>query len=71
MPFEEVPLTSEAVQQLQATIRQRIVRIFVRRSRLDKGDGEAMCACTHGGGFFLDASVCCTSKPTTVKVWSP
>ena len=55
--FEEVRLTPEAVQRLQATIRQRIVRLFVRRDLLDKTDGEVMCACERGGGFSLDAGV--------------
>lgn len=55
--FEEVRLAPETVQRLQATIRKRIVRLFVRRGRLDKAEGDALCACEHGGGFSLDAGV--------------
>ncbi len=55
--FEAVRLAPEAVQRLLATIRKRIVRLFVRRGRLDKAEGDALCACEHGGGFSLDAGV--------------
>ena len=55
--FEAVRLTPEVVQRLQATIRKRIVRLFVRRGLLDKAEGDALCACEHGGGFSLDAGV--------------
>jgi hypothetical protein len=42
---------------LQRTIRQRIVRLFVRRGLLDKAEGQAMNTCKHDGGFSLDTSV--------------
>ncbi len=35
----------------QATLRQRIVSLFVRRGLLDQTDGEAMRRCKHGGSF--------------------
>lgn len=55
--FEAVRLTPEAVQRLQATIRKRIVRLFVRRGLLDRAEGDALCTCEHGDGFSLDAGV--------------
>jgi Arc/MetJ family transcription regulator len=55
--FEETHLTPETVQRLQTTIRRRIVGLFVRRGLLERADGEAMCACEHGGGFSLDTRV--------------
>lgn len=42
---------------LQRTIRQRIVRLFVRGGLLDKAEGQAMITCEHDGGFSLDTSV--------------
>lgn len=48
---------TEAVQRLQATIRKRIVGLFVRRGLLDKAEGDVLCACEHGSGFSLDAGV--------------
>lgn len=62
--FEEARLTPAAVQRLQATIRQRIVCLFVRRGLLERADGRALCACEHGGGFSFDAGA---SRPTTGK----
>lgn len=55
--FEQARLTPDAVQGLQATIRQRIVGLFVRCGLLERADGEAMRRCEHGGGFSLDTSV--------------
>jgi len=55
--FEEVRLTPQAVLRLQATIRKRIVRLFVRRGLLAKGDGEALCVSEHDAGFSLNAAV--------------
>ena len=55
--FQETYLTAEQMTHLQRTIRQRIVRLFVRRGLLDKAEGQAMIACEHDGGFSLDTSV--------------
>ena len=55
--FQETCLTAEQMAHLQRTIRQRIVRIFVRRGLLDKAEGQAMNTCKHDGGFSLDTSV--------------
>ena len=55
--FQETYLTAEQMMHLQRTIRQRIVRLFVRRGLLDKAEGQAMIACEHDGGFSLDTSV--------------
>lgn len=42
----------------QVQVRQRILRTFVRRGLIDKGDRDEMLSWEHGGGFSLDASVC-------------
>ncbi|GAB1234115.1 IS91 family transposase [Ferrigenium sp. UT5] len=47
-----------AIAQVQAKIRQRILRAFVRRGLISKGDRDEMLSWEHGGGFSLDASVC-------------
>ena len=51
-------LDAAAIAQVQAQVRQRILRAFVRRGLIDKCDGEEMGSWEHGGGFSLDASVC-------------
>ena len=51
-------LDAAAIAQVQAQVRQRILRAFVRRGLIDKSDGDEMGAWEHGGGFSLDASVC-------------
>jgi hypothetical protein len=55
--FQETRLTAEAQARLQATLRKRIVSLFVRRGLVDEAEGEAMRRCEHGGGFSLEASV--------------
>ena len=55
--FLETRLTAEQMARLQRTIRQRIVRLFVRRGLLDKAEGQAMITCEHDGGFSLDTRV--------------
>jgi len=55
--FQEMCLTAEQMAHLQRTIRQRIVRLFVRRGLLDKAEGQALTTCEHDGGFSLDTSV--------------
>jgi hypothetical protein len=57
LQFQEVCLTPEQMAALQRTIRQRIVRLFVRRGILDKDEGQSMIDCEHDGGFSLNASV--------------
>ena len=39
-------------------MRQHILRAFVRRGLIGKGDRDEMMGWVHGGGFTLDASVC-------------
>ena len=55
--FQETYLTAKQMTHLQRTIRQRIVRLFVRRGLLDKAEGHAMMTRAHDGGFSLDSSV--------------
>ena len=51
-------LDTAAIAQVQAQIRQRILRAFVRRGLIGKSDRDEMMGWEHGGGFSLDASVC-------------
>ncbi len=51
-------LDAAAIAQVQAQVRQRILRAFVRRGLIGKGDRDEMLSWEHGGGFSLDASVC-------------
>jgi hypothetical protein len=55
--FEEVRLSPEREAELAATLRQRIVRQFVRRGLLEKAEGRAIERSEHGAGFSLDAGV--------------
>jgi len=56
--FTEVDgLGAAGAQPVQAQVRRRILRAFVRRGLLDKDDGKEMAQWDHGGGFSLDASV--------------
>ena len=55
--FQETRLLTEQMVHLQRTIRQRIVRLFVRRGLLDKAESQALNTCEHDGGFSLDTSV--------------
>ena len=51
-------LDAAAIAQVQAQVRQRILRAFVRRGLIGKSDRDEMMSWEHGGGFSLDASVC-------------
>jgi len=51
-------LDTAAIAQVQAQVRQRILRAFVRRGLIGKSDRDEMMGWEHGGGFSLDASVC-------------
>ncbi len=50
-------LDAAAIAQVQAQVRQRILRAFVRRGLIGKADRDEMLNWEHGGGFSLDASV--------------
>ena len=50
-------LDDAAFRQVQAIVRRRILRLFVRRGLISKADGDEMAAQKHEGGFSLDASV--------------
>ena len=51
-------LGTAAIASVQAQVRGRILRAFVRRGLIGKGDRDEMMGWEHGGGFSLDASVC-------------
>ncbi len=50
-------LDTRAVADVQARVRQRILRALVRRGLIEKDDAEKMAGWDHGGGFSVDASV--------------
>ena len=50
-------LDAAAVHQVQARVRQQVLRAFVRRGLLEHGDAQEMGGWDHGGGFSLDAAV--------------
>jgi hypothetical protein len=50
-------LDAPAVAAVQACVRRRLLRIFVRRGLLPSDDAQAMGQWEHGGGFSVDASV--------------
>ena len=50
-------LDGQDAEAVQAQVRRRILRAFVRRGILDKEDRRDMEPWEHGGGFSLDASV--------------
>jgi len=56
--FAATNLDTAAIAQVQAQVRQRILRAFVRRGLIGKRDRDEMRSWEHGGGFSLDASVC-------------
>jgi Putative transposase/Transposase zinc-binding domain len=50
-------IDAPAVRQVQARVRQQVLRACVRRGLLEHGDAQEMGGWDHGGGFSLDASV--------------
>jgi hypothetical protein len=48
---------AHAIAQVQAQVRRRLLRVFVRRGLLPAEDAQAMAQWEHGGGFSVDASV--------------
>ena len=55
-------LDAVAIAGVQARVRRRVLRTFVRRGLIDKADNEVMGGWVHGGGFSVDASVCIDEK---------
>lgn len=50
-------LDEAAIAAVQAQVRQRILRTFVRRGLIEKDDAAEMVGWEHGGGFSVDAAV--------------
>ena len=50
-------LEANAIAQVQAPVRRRLLRVFVCRGRLPDDDARAMGQWQHGGGFSVDCSV--------------
>jgi hypothetical protein len=48
---------ANAIAQVQAQVRRRLLRVFVRRGLLPRDDARAMGQWAHGGGFSVDGSV--------------
>ena len=55
--FHPASIDADAVAQVQATLRKRILRGFVARGLLEKADAKEMLAYQHSG-FSVDAGVC-------------
>ena len=51
-------LEANAIAQVQAQVRRRLLRVFVRRGLLPDDDAQAMGQWQQGGGFSGDGSVC-------------
>jgi hypothetical protein len=50
-------IDEQAIATVQATVRRRLRRGFVRRGLLPADDAQAMGQWQHGGGFSVDGSV--------------
>jgi hypothetical protein len=50
-------LDAQAIAAVQAQVRRRILRTFVRRALIEKCDAEEMAGWEYGGGFSVDAAV--------------
>ena len=50
-------LDANAIAEVQAQVRRRLLRVFVRRGLLPGDDARAMAQWEHGGGFSVDGSV--------------
>jgi hypothetical protein len=48
---------ANAIAQVQAQVRRRLLRVFVRRGLLPRDDARATGQWAHGGGFSVDGSV--------------
>jgi hypothetical protein len=48
---------ADAIAEVQACLRRRLLRVFVRRGLLPGNDAQAMGQWEHGGGFSVDGSV--------------
>ena len=60
-------LDAGAVVDVQSLVRRWILRAFVRRDLIDKGDGEEMGCCEHGSGFYVDAPACIATAITAFR----
>jgi hypothetical protein len=54
---EAVGLSAQAVAAVQAQVRRRVLRGFVRRGGLTRVERQAMQGWAQGGGFSVDAEV--------------
>jgi hypothetical protein len=50
-------LDANTIADVQACVRRRLLRVFVRRGLLPRDDARAMAQWAHGGGFSVDGSV--------------
>ena len=50
-------LDANTIADVQAGVRRRLLRVFVRRGLLPRDDARAMGQWQHGGGFSVDGSV--------------
>jgi hypothetical protein len=50
-------LDTQAIADVQAKVRQRLLRLMTRRHLLEREEAQAMADWEHGGGFSVDADV--------------
>ena len=50
-------LETQAIAEVQAKVRQRLLRVMTRRGLLEPAQAQTMAAWEHGGGFSIDAAV--------------
>jgi hypothetical protein len=55
--FDEAVITPEAIAQVQADVRERVLRLLKRRKQLSPEDMDMMRQWAHEGGFSLNADV--------------
>ena len=60
--FDEAVITPEVIANVQAEVRERVLRLFKRRALLSPEDVDAMREWGHEGGFSLNADV-------TIAAW--
>ena len=50
-------IDADAIAEVQACVRRRLLRVFVRRGLLPGNDAQGIGQWEHGGGFSVDGSV--------------
>ena len=56
--LQPAEIDAQAIAQVQANVRRRILRAYVALGHLEACDAKDMAAYAHGGGFSVHAGVC-------------